>query len=40
MSEDGWFGMNARFAKARWLLDRFDPVAMNAPLLAATRHMH
>lgn len=38
VSDDGWFGMSARFAKARWLLDRFDPVALDAPLLAATRH--
>lgn len=38
VSEEGWFGMQARFAKARWLLDRFDPVALNAPLLAGMRH--
>ena len=38
VSEDGWFGMSTRFAKAGWLLDRFDPVAMNAPLLAMARH--
>lgn len=38
VSEDGWFGMSARFAKAQWLLDRFDPTAMNAPILAAARY--
>jgi hypothetical protein len=38
VTDDGWFGMNTRFAKASWLLDRFDPVAMNSPVLAAVRH--
>lgn len=38
VSDTAWFGMSTRFNKARWLLDRFDPVALNAPLLAAARH--
>ncbi|MEM6480196.1 MAG: hypothetical protein AAF681_00010 [Pseudomonadota bacterium] len=38
VTDDGWFGMAQHFAKAQALLDTHDPVAMNAPLLAAVRH--
>lgn len=38
VSEDGWAGMATQFEKAQWLLSRYDPVEMNAPLLAAARH--
>lgn len=38
VSDEGWHGMQANFAKAALLVDRFDPVAIDAPLLAAARH--
>lgn len=38
VSDDGWFGMAQRFEQASQLLDRFDPVMEDAPLLAAARH--
>ncbi len=38
VSEDGWFGMEKRFARAAWLLAECDPVEMDAPMLAAARH--
>lgn len=38
VSDDGWFGMAERFEMAAELLDGLDPVTLDAPLLAATRH--
>ncbi|WP_299150861.1 hypothetical protein [uncultured Tateyamaria sp.] len=38
VSDNGWFGMGQHFAKAAWLLEKYDVVEMNAPLLAAARH--
>lgn len=38
VSDDGWFGMGQHFKQAEILLDAFDPIELDAPLLAATRH--
>ena len=38
VSDDGWFGMGEKLNRAAELLDQCDPVALDAPLLAAARH--
>ncbi len=38
VTEEGWEGMAHHYGRAREILDRFDPEALNSPLLAEARY--